>query len=86
MVYEVDSQYHGHLNVDVLLLRNNPRVALGDILKTTSFRLLVLDGSNYDPTIERFKAEAAVEGIPVYVLKRNFAYVWHVDDQLPWMP
>lgn len=83
MVYEADTSYRGHLDVDILLLRNNPRVTLDDLQKTFTFRLLILDASNYDATISRFEAEAVAAGIPIYVLKRNFAYVWDIEDQLP---
>lgn len=79
LVYEAGCDYGRQLEVDILLLRNNPRVGLDELLERFSFRQLILDGSNYDATIEQFRKEAHTAGIPVYVLKRNFAYVWPTE-------
>ncbi len=83
LVYDNEKSYHGRLDVDILLLRNNPHVGLDELRQVFSFRQLVLDGSNYDRTIARFTAEAKSAGVPVYVLKRNFAYVWPTEAPLP---
>lgn len=74
MVYDEKKTYSGHLDVDVLLIRNNPRSSLAQILTTIRCRSLLIDGSNYPGTIKRFAAEASEEGVPFYVLKDNFAY------------
>lgn len=83
LVYDGGKSYHGRLDVDILLLRNNPDVGVDELRRVFSFRQLILDGSNYDRTITRFTAEAKSAGIPVYVLKRNFAYVWPTEAPLP---
>lgn len=80
-VYEGNPVYTDHLSVDVLLLRNNPAKPLAEILEMVSCKRLVIDGSNYSRTIGRMEKEAAELGIPVYVLKDNFAYVWDIDKQ-----
>lgn len=85
LVYEAGNVYDGRLEVDILLLRGNPLEKLDELLKRFPCRQLVLDGSNYDATIERFRKEARAAGIPVYVLKRNFAYVWPTESQSPWI-
>ncbi len=81
LVYDGKMSYTRPLEVDVLVLRNNPRISLERLLETISCKQLVLDGSNYDATIRRFEAEAIGIGVPVYVLKHNFAYVWDVEAQ-----
>lgn len=79
-VYDGDPVFDSELAVDVLLLRNNPHRPLADIVRATPCRKIVIDGSNYDNTIARIEAEAEAMGIPVYVLKNNFAYVWRDSD------
>ena len=75
MVYDGTRRYDGCLKVDVVMLRNNPVGPITALLGSVECKQLVLDGSNYDSTIARWKAEAEAASIPVYVLKDNFAYV-----------
>ena len=82
MVYDGKESYTMHFEVDILVLRDNPQIPLEKLLETISCKQLVLDGSNYDLTIQRFEAAAKTIGIPVYVLKHNFAYVWDVEAQV----
>ncbi|WP_188505704.1 ComEC/Rec2 family competence protein [Parapedobacter pyrenivorans] len=79
LVYDGTATYGGRLDVDILVLRNNPRKSLQTLLATINCRLLLLDGSNFDSTIDRLVTEAGALDIPVYVLKDNFAYVWKLD-------
>lgn len=74
MVYDGSERYTGHVHVDILLLRNNPRIAWEKLTEIVSCKRLLLDGSNSDSTIRRLKGAAEKVGIPVYVLKNNFAY------------
>jgi len=83
MVYDGTVTYDGHLKVDVVILRNNPSGPLAELLETVDCKQLVLDGSNYDSTINRWVAEAKAADIPLYVLKDNFAYVWGVESPVP---
>lgn len=75
----------GLLEVDVLLIRGNPRTSLVEIMKRFPCRKIVLDGSNYPRTIARLEEEIAgldpEFGVESYVLKDNFAYVWVLDDE-----
>lgn len=85
MVYDGEESYTRGLEVDILVLRNNPQMPLARLLETISCKQLVLDGSNYDSTIARRTTEAEALSIPLYVLKNNFAYVLnsesnHVDS------
>jgi len=80
LVYEGRSSYGGCLEVDIVILRSNPRLPLKTMLETFNCKQLVLDGSNSDSTINRLVTEAEVEDIPIYVLKNNFAYVWEVES------
>lgn len=79
-VYEGDPEFDGVLPVDILLVRRNPRRRLADIVQSLPCQLLVLDGSSYDSTIENVLAEADSLGVPTYVLKNNFAYVWRYSE------
>lgn len=79
-VYEGEPTFESVLPVDILLLRGNPSRPLAEIIETTPCSLLVIDGSNYDNTIERIQTEAEELEIPVYVLKNNYAYVWAYSD------
>lgn len=83
MVYDGTQTYDGHMNVDVVILRNNPEGSLAALLATIDCKQLILDGSNYDSTIDQWKAEAVAASIPVYVLKDNFAYVWSLESPAP---
>ncbi len=83
MVYDGIHTYDGHMDVDVVLLRNNPQGSLAELLKAINCKQLIVDGSNYDSTIGRWTAEAEAAALPVYVLKDNFAYVWPLQSPLP---
>ncbi|WP_257669880.1 ComEC/Rec2 family competence protein [Parapedobacter tibetensis] len=78
MIYDGKKSYDGQLEVDILLLRNNPWITLEKLSETVTCKQLILDESNYDSTIQRFQSEANAIGLPAYVLKHNFAYVWGV--------
>lgn len=74
MVYEGDKTYEGQLEVDILLIRNNPEIPLETLLRTIRCKQLVIDGSNHRITIERLIQEAKASHTPLYVLKDNFAW------------
>ena len=76
MVYDGANNYDGHLEVDAVIVRNNPGGSLNELLEAVACDLLVLDGSNYESTIERWKTEAEAASVPVYILKNNYAYVF----------
>ncbi|MGV3764217.1 ComEC/Rec2 family competence protein [Parapedobacter sp.] len=80
MVYDGTDAYSGRIAVDVVIVRNNPRGSLAPLLEFVDCQQLVLDGSNYDSTIDRWTAEAKAAALPVYVLKDNFAYVWPLQS------
>lgn len=68
------------LEVDILLIRNNPRKPLPEIAQQYPSRMILLDASNYVRTMDRLKNEAETAGLAYYVLKDNFAYVWLLDE------
>lgn len=74
MVYDGKQAYAGQLDVAVLLLRDNPRIVLAQLLQNIHCDIVVLDGSNYDSTVDRITAEAEAMGKAVYVLKSNPAF------------
>ncbi|WP_262249246.1 ComEC/Rec2 family competence protein [Parapedobacter soli] len=82
MVYDGTEMYAGHIDVDILILRNNPRESLPTLMEAVDCGKLILDGSNSNSTIARLKAEAEATGTPVYVLKDNFAYVWSLESPM----
>lgn len=79
-IYDGDPKFEGVLPVDILLIRQNPLRPLTDIVQTLPCELLILDGSNYDTSIEKMLGEADSLAIPTYVLKNNFAYVWPYSE------
>ncbi len=83
VVYDGSGTYDGQLKADVVILRNNPPVSLAALMETVDCRQLVLDGTNDDATIARWKAAAEAAAVPVYVLKDNFAYVWPLEFPKP---
>lgn len=83
MVYDGTNTYDGCLKVDIVILRNNPKGSLAELLEAVDCRRLVLDGSNFDSTIHRWKSEAEAAAVPIYVLKDNFAYVWPTESPMP---
>jgi len=74
MVCDGSQRYVGQLEVDMLLMRNNPRIPLERLLQNIRCKQLVVDGSNHQVTIERLMREAKANDIPIYVLKDNFAF------------
>jgi len=68
------------LPVDVLLIRQNPRKTLAEIMERFPCRTIVLDGSNYPGTIARLEDEIGRHNMEYYLLKDNFAYVWVLED------
>ncbi len=80
MVYNGKKTYQGQLEVDVLLMRENPIISLAELVKSISCEQVVVDGSNDASTIERLKEEADTMGISFYILKDNFAYCRAVTD------
>lgn len=83
MVYDGTKTHYGSLEVDVVILRDNPRGTLAELLETVDCKQLVLDGSNFDSTVDRWKSEAEAAAVPIYVLKDNFAYVWPTEAPMP---
>ena len=72
--YEPDNRTE-KLDVDVVLIRNNPRVPLAKLLQNIRCKQLVVDASNHRFTLERMAAEAQAEQLPLYVLKNNDAWI-----------
>jgi len=80
MVYDEDKTYGAQLEVDILLIRNNPRVSLERLIKNIRCKQLVVDGSNHRFTVDRLVQEAEANDIPIYVLKDNFAWTLTLPD------
>lgn len=59
-------------NVDLLLIRNN-----SEFETVRNSRMCVLDASNHDQYLHRMCSKLDSIQQPYYVLKDNFAYVWH---------
>lgn len=75
--------YSGQTNLttaDVLLIRQNPKKSLGDILQMIPSKTVLLDASNRPDILARMEMDGLEGDIEVYNLKNNFAYVWVLDD------
>lgn len=67
---------NGVVSADIILIRNNHRLDLREIMKQIRFNKLILDGSNSPRTIEYYIENAEKLTVPYYILKNNYAYVW----------
>ncbi len=63
------------LSVDVVLLTENPYLNLEEIDKNIRYKLLLIDASNTDRSIDKWIRQAERMGIAYYVLKKNDAYI-----------
>lgn len=59
------------LKVDYLYLTNNPHISISAINKNFDYRLLIIDGSNSNKTIDTLTKQAQTQNINYWVLKRN---------------
>ena len=64
--------------IDYILWRKNNRNELGEMLNNSNAKI-VIDGSNSNKTIDFLAEENLLDNGRVYILKNNFAYVWHED-------
>ncbi len=76
MAYEGEEK----VTVDFLLLRNTPKVELGDLEQIFDFQLLVFDGSNKKWRLEKWKAECDSLGIDYYDVGEEGALVVDMRD------
>lgn len=63
------------IRVDALLVSGNPAVRLPDLSQMIEFGLLVIDANNPAYKVQLWASEARAAGIPIYILKKNRAYV-----------
>lgn len=76
LIYSEEQLLVDSISIDLLYIRNNPKIKLQQVIKSIQFKKIVLDASNNDWYIKEIENEAEIIGIPVYILKNNFAYVW----------
>jgi competence protein ComEC len=67
--------FSGPLQVDAVLISNNPAVTIKEINSCVKFTQLVLDANNSSYNIDRWVAEAKEMRLSYYVLKKNPALV-----------
>ena len=67
------------MDLDLLLIRNNPERSLKEIIAENPAEKLIIDGSNYPRQLNQLVEEAENLQIEYEVLKDNFAYVWVMD-------
>ena len=63
------------LSADYIYITGNPHAQLEAINSNFGYRLLVMDGSNSDAYIDKFKGEALNNNIKFKVLKRNISLI-----------
>lgn len=76
LIYWEEQSLVDSIFIDLLLIRNNSSINLQQIMRNIKFKKIILDASNNDWYIKEIEREAEIIGIPVYILKNNFAYVW----------
>ena len=70
-----DVLFSRKLKSDMVLLSGNPRIQVKQLIENITFSALLIDASNFDYRIKQWKAEAELLNVPVYVLKKQPAYV-----------
>lgn len=76
LIYSEELLLIDSILVDLLYIRNNSKIDLQQVIKSIQFQKIILDASNNDWYIKEIEKEAEIIGIPVYILKNNYAYVW----------
>lgn len=76
LIYSEERTMSDVIAVDLLYIRNNPRIELSEIQKNVRFKKVLMDASSTDWYIKRMKESAEILGVPIYILKNNYAYVW----------
>ena len=76
LIYSEDQSLVDSITIDLIYIRNNTRIELQKVRNNVQFKKIIVDASNSDWYIKEIEKEAEIIGIPVYILKNNFAYVW----------
>ena len=76
LIYSEEQSLVDSIFIDLLFIRNNPKINLQQVQKSIQFKKIILDASNNDWYIKQIEKEAENLDISVYILKNNFAYVW----------
>lgn len=76
----VDFQGEEKVKVDILLLRNTPKVKLKDLSQIIDFQLLVFDASNKRWRVDDWKAECDELGLDYYDVDEDGALVVNIED------
>ncbi|MFO7843471.1 MAG: ComEC/Rec2 family competence protein [Bacteroidales bacterium] len=63
------------LDVDYVILSENPRLDIQDLTKNINFRMLIFDSSNNFYTIARWKDQSKVLGIEYYDISEQGAFI-----------
>lgn len=63
------------LIVDALVINGNPNLKIKDVNKYLKYSILLIDGTNNDFKINKWKLEAEELRIKYYILKKNPAYI-----------
>lgn len=66
------------IQVDWIVLSNNARVYIRQLLKTFACRQIIIDGSNYKSVAKRWKKECEQYGIAVHTVSEEGAFVFTV--------
>lgn len=76
LVYSEEQLLIDSTSIDLLYIRNSSKIDLQQMQRNIQFKKIILDASNNDWYIKEIEKEAENLGVPVYILKNNFAYVW----------
>ena len=70
----IEASNTSSLQVDFLLLRNNPRLAISEVLKTYQFKTLIIDASNSRHRREQWKKECTLLQLPYHDIAEDGAF------------
>lgn len=68
------------INIDYLILRENPKVKMTDLANQFDFEKVIFDASNSFWYINNWKKECENLEIPFHDVKNDFAFVLNLDD------
>ncbi|MBC7745093.1 MAG: ComEC/Rec2 family competence protein, partial [Flavobacterium sp.] len=63
------------IRTDIVLISGNPKTSISNIKRNVAFTMLLIDATNPDYKISKWKVEADSLKIPVRILKKSPAYI-----------
>ena len=69
------------LRVNAVLLRNNPRLTMEDLVQKIQFEQVIFDASNNRSNVEKWKIMCISSGITFYDVEESGAWMYNLKDK-----